>query len=247
MMRKGKFKASLFCLIEIDFMDEKLLEFLSSCVTSERLALFDKVLNNRTNYITVVLEDIYQSQNASAILRSCDCFGIQSIHIIENRNTFKPDKEVDMGATKWLTLHRYHKKENNSLEAIETLRKKGYRIVATTPHYNENILPDFNLSKGKAAFVFGSEKPGISEIISNNADEFLKIPMFGFTESFNISVSAALVLYELSNKLRNSKNINWNFTQEEKNEMKLKWLRNTIKKSKLIEKRFYEEIKIGKI
>jgi len=239
-MKKGKFTASLFYFTEIDFMDEKLLDFLSLYVTPERLALFDRILDNRTNYITVVLEDIYQPQNASAVLRSCDCFGIQNIHIIENRNIFKVDREVDMGATKWLTLHRYHKKENNSLEAVKALRKKGYRIVATTPHYNDNLLPDFDLSKGKAAFVFGSEKPGISEIISNNADEFLKIPMFGFTESFNISVSAALILYELANRLRSTENINWKFTQDEKNEIKLKWLKTTIKKSKLIEKRFYE-------
>lgn len=228
-------------------MDEKFLDYLSSCVTPERLALFDRILDNRTNYITVVLEDIYQQQNASAVLRSCDCFGIQDIHIIENRNKFRVDKEVDMGATKWLTLNRYHKKENNSLEAIKELRKKGYRIVATTPHHNESLLPDFNLSKGKAAFVFGSEKPGISEIISNEADEFVKIPMFGFTESFNISVSVALVLHELANRLRRAENINWKFTQNEKNEIKLKWLKTTIKKSKLIEKRFYEEIENGKI
>jgi tRNA (guanosine-2'-O-)-methyltransferase len=247
MIKKGKCTASLFFYNEAKLMNEKLLTLLSSCVTAERLALFERVLDNRTNYITVVLEDIFQPQNASAVLRSCDCFGIQNIHVIENRNTFIVDKEVDMGATKWLTLHKYHKKDNNSLEAIKILKKKGYRIVATTPHDNDNLLPDFDLVKGKAAIVFGSEKPGISEIIRDNADEFLKIPMFGFTESFNISVSAALVLYELANRLRHTENIDWKLTQAEKNELKMKWLKSTIKRSNLIEKRFYEEAGFEKI
>ncbi len=228
-------------------MDRKFVDYLSSFVTPKRLAVFEKVLNERTNYITVVLEDIYQPQNASAVLRSCDCFGIQDIHIIENKNSFVVDTEVAMGASKWLSLHKYHKKENNTLDALKTLKSKGYRIVATTPHLNDNLLPDFDLKRGKAALVFGSEKPGISEIIMNEADEFLKVPMFGFTESFNISVSAALVLYELANKLRKTENINWQLSDDEKYAIKLKWLRSSIKRSSLIEKRYYEGLEADSI
>jgi len=228
-------------------MDRKFVDYLSSFVTPERLAVFEKVLNERTNYITVVLEDIYQPQNASAVLRSCDCFGIQDIHIIENKNSFVVDTEVAMGASKWLSLHKYHKKENNTLDALKTLKSKGYRIVATSPHLNDNLLPDFDLTKGKAALVFGSEKPGISDIIMNEADEFLKVPMFGFTESFNISVSAALVLYELANKLRKTENINWQLSDDEKYAIKLKWLRSSIKRSSLIEKRYYDGLQADSI
>ena len=75
---------------------------LSSAVTEERLALFNRIVENRTNYITVVLEDIFQAQNASAVLRTCDCTGIQNVHVIENRNKFQVDTEVAMGASKWL-------------------------------------------------------------------------------------------------------------------------------------------------
>ena len=127
--------------------------------------LFEKVLAKRTNYITVILEDIFQPQNASAVLRTCDCFGIQNVHVIENRNEFNVSKEVALGASKWLTIHKYKSSENNSLEAVRTLKKQGYRIVATTPHKNDQLLPDFDLTKGKTALVFGSELPGISETI----------------------------------------------------------------------------------
>ena len=222
-------------------MTKKLLEYLSEFVTPERLALFNKVLNERTNYITVVLEDIYQSQNASAVLRTCDCFGIQQVHVIENRNTFNINKEVAMGASKWLTINKYDKTENYSLKAIKVLRKNGYRIIATSPHANEHSIHDFDLEKGKAALIFGSELPGISELIMNEADEFLKIPMYGFTESFNISVSAALVLHYLTNKLRDLEKINWRLTEAEKNEIQLQWVKNTIKRSHILEKRFWQE------
>lgn len=222
-------------------MNKELLDYLSAVVTPARLLLYDKIIENRTNYITVVLEDIFQAQNASAVLRTCDCTGIQNVHVIENRNQFQVDSEVSMGSSKWITLNKYHNKENNSLKAIQSLKKKGYRIVATSPHSNDIELPDFDISKGKIALVFGSELPGISETINKEADEFLKIPMVGFTESFNISVSAAIILYTLTQKLRNSASINWHLTEDEKVEIKLHWIKNAVKKSALIEKRFWEE------
>lgn len=222
-------------------MQKELLEYLSACITPERNQLFEKVLAQRTSYLTVILEDIFQPQNASAVLRTCDCFGIQHVHVIENRNTFTIDTEVAMGASKWLSIHKYNTSENNSLEAIRNLKSKGYRIVATTPHKNDLLLPDFDLTKGRAALVFGSELPGISEIIQHEADEFLKIPMYGFTESFNISVSAAVILFHLTEKLKKLPGIDWQLNQEEKYEVKLHWLRNTIKRSTLLEKRFWQE------
>lgn len=219
----------------------ELLEYLSSVITPGRLELFNRIIENRTNYITVVLEDIFQPQNASAVLRTCDCFGIQNIHVIENRNQFQVDTEVSMGSSKWITLNSYHKRKNNSLQAIQKLKREGYRIVATSPHSTDIELPDFDISKGKTALVFGSELPGISDAITKEADEFLKIPMFGFTESFNISVSAAIILFHLTQKLHNSEAINWHLTEEEKVEIRIQWIKNSIKKSALVEKRFWEE------
>lgn len=219
-------------------MNKDLLTYLSGYLTPQRQDLFNKVLEMRTRYLTVVLEDIYQPQNASAVLRTCDCFGLQDVHIIENRNTFEVNREVSLGSSKWLSLKKYNEKEQNSLQAIKHLKAQGYRIVATTPHTNDQQLHDFDVSKGKAALVFGSELPGITNRIMNEADEFLKIPMYGFTESFNISVSAAIILHHLTLKMRQDERINWQLSDTEKDEIKLEWIRTTIKRSELIEQRF---------
>jgi len=219
-------------------MNKNITKYLSGFITPSRLQLFDEVLQSRTSYLAVILEDIYQPQNASAVLRTCDCFGIQNVHVIENRNTFDVSKEVALGSSKWLSIHKYNEHQNNSLKAIQTLKEKGYRIVATTPHKNDTYLQDFDLSKGKTALVFGSEKPGISKLILNEADEYLKIPMYGFTESFNISVSAAIVLHHLSEKLRKQPKEFWELNSSEKNDIKLQWLRNTIKRSDLLEQQY---------
>ncbi|WP_209319729.1 TrmH family RNA methyltransferase [Ancylomarina longa] len=207
----------------------KSVRFLEQFATDNRLELINTNLNNRTRYITIVLENIFQPQNASAVMRSCDCFGIQDLHVIENSNTYQLNPEVVMGSSKWVDLHQYNKKEENSVDAILDLKQKGYRIVATSPHVNDVLLPDFDLKKGKAAFFFGTELTGLSDIVLEHADEFVKIPMYGFTESFNISVSAALVLSHLANELRRSE-LSWQLNEIEKLELKLDWLKKSVRK-----------------
>ncbi len=218
-------------------MNKELIEYLEPFVTEARVKLFDEVIYNRTRYITVVLEDIYQSQNASAVLRTSDCFGLQDIHVIENKNKYKVNPDVALGSSKWLNMIKFNTSENNTLKAINTLREKGYRIVATTPHAEDVELDHFDLEKGKVALLFGTELNGLSDAAIKNADEYLKIPMYGFTESFNISVSAAIVLHQLTLKLRSS-DISWQLSDSEKEELKLHWLKQTIKKSDLLIEKF---------
>lgn len=218
-------------------MTQKLIQHLKNIVTPERFDLFNQVIQNRTRYMTVVLEDIYQPHNASAVLRSCDCFGLQDVHIIENENEYIVNPDVALGSSKWLNLYRYNTEQNNTLRTINSLKKQGYRIIATTPHTNDVNLENFAVEKGKFALMFGSEKPGLSKIAMENADEFLKIPMYGFTESFNISVSAAIILHHLSLKLRNS-GIAIYLSDREKDDIILKWLKQSIKKSDIIIKEF---------
>lgn len=218
-------------------MTDPLIAHLESFITEQRKKLFNRILEQRTRYITVVLEDIYQPQNASAVLRTSDCFGIQDVHIIENRNDYMVNPDVTLGADKWLDLHKYNTAEHNSASTIETLREKGYRIVATIPRKPATNLRDFDLRRGKTAIFFGTELTGLSEQVLNTADEFLQIPLHGFTESFNISVSAAIVLHFLSEKLRQS-DLDWKLSPEEKKEVKLNWLRQSVKNSNLIEKEF---------
>ena len=221
-------------------MSKELVNYLKEFVTEKRYNLFNKVLDNRTRYFSVALEDIYQSQNASAVLRSADCFGIQDIHIIENRNKYNINPDVAVGSPKWLNLYKYDEKENNTLDAINHLKKQGYRIVATTPHTDDVSLHDFDVTKGKFVMLFGTELEGVTQTVIDNADEYLRIPMYGFTESYNISVSAALVMQHLSDKIRNS-NLDWHLTQEERDELMLDWILKTIKRPEELVKRFNKD------
>ena len=217
--------------------EESLLEHLKTFATEKRVAVLEKVLAKRTRYLTVVLEDIYQPQNASVVLRSADGFGIQDVHIIENNHEYNINPMVEKGASSWLNLHKYDSNDNNTLTAIKKLKANGYRIVATTPHTDDVNLEDLDLSKGKMAIVFGTEVTGISDIVRAEADEFLKIPMYGFTESFNISVSAAITMHYLRLRLE-QEDINWKLPKKEANEVLLSWLNKTIKASDDIISRF---------
>jgi tRNA (guanosine-2'-O-)-methyltransferase len=216
---------------------DALINFLSQFTTERRFQLYKEVAANRTRYITPVLEDIYQPQNASAVLRTCECCGIQDIHIIEERNKYKLNPDVELGSAQWLTLIRYHQEAGNTEKAIQELKVKGYRIVATTPHTKDVTLDDFDLTKGKVALLFGTELKGLSQKALDLSDEFIRIPMSGFTESFNISVSAAIISYTLMNRLRKS-DLQWRLKEEEQKALVLDWLRKSIKNSDLLEKRF---------
>lgn len=207
---------------------QQLIEALSELVLPERLQTFNRALDFRTRFITVVLEDIYQSQNASAVLRTCDVFGVQDIHIIEKRNVYNINPDITLGSQQWLTLKKYPGKENNSINTIADLRNNGYRIVATTPHTSDVELPDFDLTKGKVALFFGTERMGLTKQVIENADEYLKIPMFGFTESLNISVSAAIIIHQLTQKLHTLNN-GWQLTNEERKMLLFQWLRTSVK------------------
>lgn len=218
-------------------MNTGLIKYLSQFMYENRLKNFEEVLKMRTRYVTVVLEDLFQAQNASAVLRTCECFGIQDIHIIENRNKFIVHREISMGSNKWLNLYRYNTGKNNSPGAIEALRNNNYRIIATSPDPACRLLSELDLSKGKMALIFGTELTGISKTIKDNADEFVRLPMFGFTESYNISVSVALCLQEIILRLHKS-DVNWQLSEEEYNELLLTWIRYSIKKVHLIEKKF---------
>ena len=222
---------------------KEFLEFLSGYLTENRRKLFDQVIRYRTRHITVVLEDIYQPHNASAVLRSADLTGVQDIHIIENRNKYEVNPEVAMGSSKWLNLIKYNQAEDNTLAAYEALRKAGYRIVATTPHTRDQILEDIPI-EGKMALVFGTELKGLSETAIAEADEYLRIPMYGFTESYNISVSAALILFTLTEKMRKS-SVPWQLSEEEKLDILLEWAKRTLKHADLYEKEFLEKRKSG--
>ncbi len=216
-------------------MDSELLEYLETIITPERKEGFLKVLQYRSKHFTVAVEDVFQLHNTSAVMRSCEVFGVQELNVIEKRFGKRIDKQIAMGAQKWVDIIRHQ----DSQSCINSLREKGYQIIATTPHNDSTYLEDFDISK-KSAIFFGTEKEGLSEEVMKNADGYLKIPMVGFTESLNISVSAAIIIQNLTERLRRS-TIEWQLTEQEILEKRLDWTRKSIKDIDFIEKRFLED------
>ena len=219
-------------------IDLQLLEHLETYLTPKRKARFDAVLPFRTKHFTVATEDVYQLHNTSAVIRSCDVFGIQEVHIVEERNSKRIDREIAMGSQKWVDLKRFHTVN----DCIKSLKDNGYQIVATTPHENDRVLADFDVSK-KSCFFFGRETEGLSQEVLDVADCYLKIPMVGFTESLNISVSAAIILQDVTNKLRQL-NVAWQLSEEEQFEKRLDWISKTLKSYDEIVARYYQKKEI---
>ncbi len=202
---------------------ERLYTLASQLISENKRDLFDRLAPLRTRHIAVVLEDIYQSHNASAVLRSCDCFGVQDVHVIEANNPFNPAGDVAVGSSKWVDYYPYH----DTPSAYQRLREMGYKIVATTPHTNDTLITDLDISQ-PIALVFGTELTGLTPQAIDLADSYVKIPMYGFTESFNISVCAALSLFSITERLRRS-DIPWQLTDEQVLDLKLHWCTQAIR------------------
>jgi tRNA (guanosine-2'-O-)-methyltransferase len=180
------------------------------------------------------MEDVFQLHNTSAVMRSCEVFGIQELNVIEQKFGKSIDKEIAMGAEKWVDINRF----SSIQDCITNLKGKGYQIIATTPHNDSCLLHEFDITKPSALF-FGTERDGLSDEVMQQADGFLKIPMVGYTESLNISVSAAIIIQDVTNRLRQS-DINWQLSEEEVLEKRLDWTRKSIKDIEFIERKYFE-------
>ena len=213
-------------------LNEQLLKELYDIITPNKVEMFERIAPLRTNHLTVVLENIFQEHNASAVLRSCESFGIQELHVIEKDNKYKVQRDIARGAGRWVDMYNYHSTESPTLECITHLKDKGYKVIATTPHENDCTIHDLSLIQ-PIALVFGTEKKGISDEIKELADGFVKIPMYGFTESFNISVSAAITMHTLRTRLENS-SIQWQLNQEELLNLKIHWCEKIIPRGNLV-------------
>jgi len=209
---------------------QQLINHLLQYVTENKAQKMAQVLETRTRYITVVLEDLFQEHNASAALRTCDIFGVQDVNVVQAQYQFKAVDTISMGASKWVDVQSH----SSITDAITALKANGYRIVATSPHLQSCSLPDLPLDQ-KTALLFGSEQTGLSEAALAQADMFVKIPMFGFVESFNVSVSVALCLYDIMTRLHKSE-YDWKLSEEEKQDILLKWIKKVSKTAELVDK-----------
>jgi tRNA (guanosine-2'-O-)-methyltransferase len=222
--------------------ESQVFNHLAQFVSEHKKQFVEKVLDQRTRYLTVVLEDIFQSQNASAVVRTVECMGLQDVHIVENTAKYQLNVRVLKGADKWIDLHRYRTKNVNNTEVcFKGLRGKGYKILVADPADDGVPVKDINVNEGKIAIVFGNELRGASDYALKNCDQKITIPMFGFTESLNISVSVAICLNTLLPGLRDSE-ANFPLTTEEKDFIKLNWYRKMVKRSDIVEREFLRTI-----
>lgn len=199
----------------------------------ERFATLCRALDMRTEYITVLTENMFHAQNASAIVRHCEAFGVQNIHTVEELCPFLPTLNIALGTDKWIDIHHHA----TTREALDSLRKEGYRIVATTPHHKSCTPETFDVTKGKFALVFGTEKTGVSDEVLAEADEYLQIPMCGMVDSLNVSASAAILIYMLSERMR-AECQNWQLEEEPKARRLYDWCRYSVKDAEaLLERR----------
>ncbi len=219
--------------------DTELYERLAAFITDNKRALFDRIAPERTRHITCVLEDIYQAHNASAVVRTCDLLGIQDLHIIENRNKYTVNPDVTLGSSKWVDMHRWRGEADNTMRCIRHLKEKGYAIVTTSPRATDTTPQTIALDR-QLAFCFGTELTGASDAMLEAADIALRIPMYGFTESYNISVSAAITLFTVRERLRAS-GIEWRLPEAELAALKLSWARKVVHSASHLEERFRNE------
>ena len=216
---------------------QKAIDCLSEFITERRRTLIAHVLARRTRRVTVVLEDIYDPQNASAVVRSSECFGVQDLHVIENMNHFAPNTDVAQGASKWVDIHHYREPDGcNTARCLGALRSAGYEILATGFSPEAVPLPDLSIER-PVAICLGTEEAGLSDQAFDLADRIVKIPMFGFTQSFNLSVSAALCLQTVCARIRTGGN-DWRLSESEQQKIRLKWMLRSVRNPAALLRKF---------
>ncbi|MFR9522987.1 MAG: RNA methyltransferase [Rikenellaceae bacterium] len=212
------------------------IEYLADFMTEERYAKLSEIVAKRTRYMTILTENTFHSQNASALMRHCEAFGLQELHAVESLCQFRTYTDIVRGTDKWVDLTRYEK----SPAAIAALKAQGYRIVATTPHREDCTPESFDVEAGKFALVFGTEHSGISDDIIASADEFLRIPMCGMVESLNVSASAAILIYMLSERMRHSA-AQWQLPENEQIEILYRWMKSSVRDAENVIRRKFGE------
>ncbi len=220
----------------LEWLQERI-DYLAEFMTPERRATLERTLSKRTYQMTILSENTFHSQNASALMRHCEAFGLQQMHAIEELCNFKTYADIVRGTDKWVDLERY----TNTTDALKALKGKGYRIVATTPHKMDSTPETFDVTNGKFALVFGTEHSGISQQIIDEADEFLQIPMCGMVESLNVSASAAILIYMLSERMRNT-TTGWEIEEPTRSEILYRWMKESVRESEKVLLRQFEEI-----
>lgn len=212
-------------------------EYLQTFLTPERLAKIEHYSQESSDFVLPVMEDIYQFRNAAAIVRSVEACGFHKVVAMEKENFFEPNLKVTKGADTWVEVEKMPR----TIESLKQIKNRGYKIVAVSAENNAKMLPDYKVDE-PLALVFGTEWEGTTDELLEFADETLAIPMFGFTRSFNVSVAAAICMYELKQKLLKS-NIDYKLSEEKLLQLRIRWAVNSIQSGEQILERYLKENK----
>ena len=197
-------------------MQEKIEAYLPR-ITEHRRDLFVKVVQNRTRHFCMVLEDLFDPHNISAVIRTAEVFGLEDVHVIEEVNPYKVNKSILKGSIKWMNIY-LHKKR---MACMEHLRKKGYRIAVASTNTNNSVL-DLDLSQ-PTAFYLGSEFTGNHPDTLAAADCEFKLPQYGITESMNVSVAGGVLMCYLDHFMQQKGRQNFTLSPKERDELLLEW------------------------
>ncbi len=215
--------------------NQKIFQHLQQFLTDERLEKINHFAPESSDFVLPVIEDVFQFRNAAAIVRSVEACGFHKIIAMESEHEFNPNLRVTKGAETWVEVEKLP----HNLDSLREIKNRGYKILAVSPENNATMLSDYDL-KEPVALVFGTEAAGVSEEILDFADETLAIQMYGFTQSFNVSVAAAICVYELKQKLLRS-NLDYKLSEEKLWEMKVRWAMNSIKSGEQILAKYLRE------
>lgn len=215
----------------------QIFEYLKQFLTEKRLYKIQYFSERSSDFVLPIIGDVYQFRNAAAIVRSVEACGFHKVVALEEENIFEPNLRVTKGADTWVEVE----KMSHQISSLQKIRERGYKILAVSPERNAKLLPDYNI-KEPTALVFGTEKEGVSEEFLDFADETLAIPMYGFTESFNVSVAAAICMYDFKQKLIKS-DLDYFLKDEKLLQTRIRWAVNSIRSGEEILNQYLKKIK----
>jgi tRNA (guanosine-2'-O-)-methyltransferase len=180
--------------LSVDAAD-RIVAVLAPFVSDRRRERIEASLASRTRDIVVVLEDIHHDHNSSAVMRTAEAMGIFELHVVAGKSRFIVEDKITMGAHKWL-----HRRSHAGIaEAYAHLRGRGFEIWASHFHGDGGSIEEIPIDR-TVALVFGNEHEGLSAEAIDQADHWFRIPMRGFVESLNISVAAAISMYDVHSR-----------------------------------------------
>jgi tRNA (guanosine-2'-O-)-methyltransferase len=209
-------------------MSDTTSDHLEQMLSPERLARLDAVLNCRLGGLTVLLEDLHKPQNMGACIRTLEALGIQNVHVVDGEDPFVPNGKITQGCHKWVDIHRH----DDLPKAVAALRSSGHQILVGSPYADKSIEElDFSIP---SVLCFGNELEGISWQLEEEADLCFRIPMFGYSRSFNISVALGICVHSAASARRLALGEAGDLSPEQKAQLRKQWLKLSRKHSEQI-------------